>query len=378
VATHNHSGPPLGLLIGEAPPDAAYINLLISASVRAACLALEGLRPVRLFLTEQRLPGLTYNRRALLPDGRVSIAPVPDLPVVERGPLDDRLTVLLLRDYTGNNLAGLVHYACHGVAVLSQAIGADIPGELSERVGALLGAPCLFLQGAAGDVNPTAVTAGRPDLLAWVERAMEPLKDLNGRFHPVLSKPFKALTYHLPLSYAPLPGLQEVEREVRYLERIAAGEVDSPDLQDALRSFRNTMNMQPQEPMDPHKARFVALALAEAGRKTMAALHSRVGLPPQTLGITVWRLGGLLLVFLAAEIFSTTGLQIRDLAPDLTVLPVSYLAPLLGYLPDPASLRLGGYEVSDAWRFYGHPAPFASDSEPRLLKRVAQMVKEEM
>jgi hypothetical protein len=30
----------------------------------------------------------------------------------------------------------------------------------------------------------------------------------------------------------------------------------------------------------------------------------------------------------------------------------------------------GGYEVEYAWRFYRQPAPFAPDSEERLLKTI--------
>jgi hypothetical protein len=240
---------------------------------------------------------------------------------------------------------------------------------------ALLGAPCLFLQSAAADVNPTTVTARQVDLQAWADQAMEHLKGLEDLVQPFRETPFRALTGILQLAYQPLPDSEVAERYVWDLERIAGGDVASPDLQETIRTFKNTMNLRPEEPLEPAKARFTAQALAEAGRKTLAAIQTGAPPSPQPLHLTGWRLGDFLLVFMAAEIFSATGQQIRQMSTRLSVLPVSCMAPLVGYLPDPPSISLGGYEVSDAWRFYGHPAPFAPDSEPRLLQQVAGLVQ---
>ncbi|HEX7976263.1 MAG TPA: hypothetical protein VF498_17770 [Anaerolineales bacterium] len=230
TAVHSHSGPPTGLLGGEPAPDPAYLERLAAQSVAAALQAVGALRPARLYAAELRLPGLTYNRRALLPDGRVSIAPVPDLPVVRRGPLDDRLTVLVWRDLEGRGLAGLIHYACHGVAVLSQAIGSDIPGQLTACIGEQIGAPCLFLQSAAGDVNPTTVTAARDDLLAWTGQAAQRLDGLEGSFRPVRGEPLRSSSRLVALDYEPLSSAAAARRMLRDLVRIAAGDVSSPEL----------------------------------------------------------------------------------------------------------------------------------------------------
>lgn len=374
LATHNHSGPSMGLLVGEANPDVNYLDRLAAFSAQAAALAVEQLQPVRLFLAEARLPALTYNRRALLADGRVSISPQPDAPVVERGPLDDRLTVLLWRSPQGENLAVALHFACHGVAVMTQHIGADIPGEFSTRLSQRLGAPCLFLQGAAGDVNPTTATAERTDLLAWMERAMTCLDGLEERFRPATGTPLQALNGQVNLPFAPLPSLEDTIHNVQALERIAAGDVTSPDLQQTIRAFKNTMNMRPDEALDPGIARFVALALAQAGRITLQVIQRGQPLDPLPLRLGAWQMGEVVLVYLAAEVFTSTGLQLRSLMPGLTVLPVTFLSPVVGYIPDPPAMLRGGYEVDDAWRFYGQPAPFQPDAGPRLISAVQDLL----
>jgi hypothetical protein len=374
TATHTHSGPVMGLLAGETPPAAEYMDRLAQCSVEAAHVALDSLQPTRLMWSEIPMPGLTYNRRALLVDGRVSIMPEPDLPVVQRGPLDERVTVLVWQSLQGKNIAALVQYACHGVAVLSQGISSDIPGALAEAIGLRLGAPCLFLQAAAGDVNPKTVTASWSDMQAWMELALQPLSGLNSVLQPLEQGDFQVAETWLDLSYAALPGEAQAEKQLSDLLRIADGDVTSPDLQGAVGAFKNTMNMPPDAALDPVQSRFVALALAESARRTLEAVRDGSVLSPQKLHLAVWRLGVLHLVFLACEVLTATGLRLRALHPGVKILPVTYLAPLLGYLPDREALSLGGYEVSEAWRFYGHPAAFVDDSEEQVLEAVAKLL----
>jgi hypothetical protein len=290
--------------------------------------------------------------------------------------LDDRLTLLVWRKPKAENIAAVVHFACHGVAVLSQGIGADIPGELARRIGALLGAPCLYLQGAAGDANPTTVTAGRGDLHPWVDQAMGYLKNVNDLLTPVSCEEFQIINTQLPLFYAPLPGETQAEHQVDGFRRIASGDITSPDLQDIVRSFKNTMNLRLDAPLDLQQAQFVAQALALAAEKTLSAIQSRSHLPPQLLRCAIWRMGACCFVLVAGELFSSTGLRIRSLSNHMAVLPVSYCSPLLGYIPEDAALPLGGYEVSDAWRFYGHPAPFEPGTERRILEHLAHLVNQ--
>jgi len=374
TATHTHSGPVLGLLVGESPPAPETLALLAQCSVSAVRLALDGMQPARLLWAEVPMPGLTYNRRALLVDGRVSIMPEPDLPVIQRGPLDERLTLLLWQSLKGKNIAALAHYACHGVAVLSQGIGSDIPGALAESIGLHLGAPCLFLQAAAGDVNPTTVTASWKEMQVWVERAAQPLSGLNDLLRPLEEPDFKAVESWFDLQYATLPKKAQSRKQLSDLLRIADGDVASLDLQEAVRDFKNTMNMPPDAALDPEQSRFVALALAESARRTLEAIQAAEAPLPQSLHLAAWRFGMVRLVFMGCEALTVTGLRLQELRPELKVLLVTYLAPLLGYLPDREAIRLGGYEVTEAWRFYGHPAPFAADSEERVLAAAADML----
>lgn len=374
AATHTHSGPPTSPLAGEADPDPAYVHFLSQQTVAAVESALRTLQPVTLYQASLSMPGLTYNRRAVLADGRVSMALQPDAPVIERGRLDDGLTVLLCQNRQGQNVAAALHFACHGVAMCTQSIGGDIPGELAQRVGGMLGVPCLFLPDASGDINPTVVAAGRADMLAWVDRAMSHLESLPGQFRPVPADDLQVVTTDVLLDYAPLPPRAEVEHRIANLERIAGGDVISPQVEETVRSLGNIMNFKPGQPPERDKAAYAALALAQAGRRTLAALDTGRPLPGCPVRVSTWHLGKIILAMAAAELFAITGARIQALRPEVDILPVTCAAPLVGYVPDRRALGQGGYEVDDAWRFYRQPAPFAADSEERIINRLKTML----
>jgi hypothetical protein len=73
-------------------------------------------------------------------------------------PTEPRLTVIRFDSSAGKPLAILVHYTAHPVLAPAEILkfSADYPGHLYRKVEREFSAPCLFLQGAAGDqsANP--------------------------------------------------------------------------------------------------------------------------------------------------------------------------------------------------------------------------------
>ena len=72
------------------------------------------------------------------------------------GPADDTLLVVRVADDTNATLATLVNYACHPTTLAwdNTLISPDWIGAMREVVETASGAPCLFLQGASGDLGP--------------------------------------------------------------------------------------------------------------------------------------------------------------------------------------------------------------------------------
>src|SRR6202022_1258204 len=90
------------------------------------------------------------NRRAKDVDGKVSLGLNPD------GPADRQIGLLRLERPDGTTIAVMANYAMHGT-VMSGAnleISGDAPGVAAAYVEQKIGAPVLYVNGAAGNMAP--------------------------------------------------------------------------------------------------------------------------------------------------------------------------------------------------------------------------------
>ncbi len=71
-------------------------------------------------------------------------------------PADDTVLVARVNSHDGRVLATLVNYACHPTTLAweNQLISPDYPGAMRELVEEQTRAPCVFLQGASGELGP--------------------------------------------------------------------------------------------------------------------------------------------------------------------------------------------------------------------------------
>jgi hypothetical protein len=79
-------------------------------------------------------------------------------------PADDTVVVARATDAAGGVVATVVNYACHPTTLAWQnsLISPDYVGALRETVTQATGAPCVFLQGACGDLGPRHGFVGDP------------------------------------------------------------------------------------------------------------------------------------------------------------------------------------------------------------------------
>jgi len=156
--THTHAAPEIG------PPgmskvflanrfnhewDREYTRQLIAALIQAVKEARDHLEPARL----QMGVGMSLaniNRRAKDVDGKVSLGLNPD------GPADRQIGLIRLERSDGSLLALVANYAIHGTVMNgdNKLISGDAPGIVSAYVEEKLGAPVLFINGAAGNLAP--------------------------------------------------------------------------------------------------------------------------------------------------------------------------------------------------------------------------------
>ena len=158
TVTHSHSTPEVG-------PPGMYDVLLKGRSdhpwnrdycefVKAALVA--GIRDARARLAPARIAIGTgfsranINRRARDADGKISLGLTPD------GPADRQIGLLRIERPDGSPLGLIANYAMHGTVLAGSMlqVSGDGPGVVSTYVEEKIGAPMLYINGAAGNVAP--------------------------------------------------------------------------------------------------------------------------------------------------------------------------------------------------------------------------------
>lgn len=158
AASHTHSGPaflPYGSAPASDPAALAYLAELEGKVFGAVKQAAETMFPAKLLAGKGSIQ-LGYNRLLVREDGRAR-ALFDNLERVPYGPVDPEFTLLRVEDAEGRPRALLAHYATHAVVLgpTSCKYSADWPGVMQRTVEASLpGVQAMFVQGAAGDINP--------------------------------------------------------------------------------------------------------------------------------------------------------------------------------------------------------------------------------
>ena len=137
VASHTHHGPILEL--DDWPnPKLPYTRRLEEQVGDVIVAAAKALKPARLGVASKQV-SLNRNRHSKLPNK----------------PVDRELLVLRVEDARGKVIAHAVNFAAHPTmqSAALRKLSADWPGAMAALVEKETGAPCLFLQGAAGDLS---------------------------------------------------------------------------------------------------------------------------------------------------------------------------------------------------------------------------------
>ncbi len=306
--THDHYAPAL-LDIPELPADQRFKLFLEDKLVALAHAAQKNLTAAS-FEFGQVDSFLGLNRRT---EQRHQSWDQPS------GPIDPKMSVLLARSPEGKNLGVLVNYAAHPVMMPDKtSISADFPGVLYRELGASLHCPVMYSQGCAGDVIPKVVGGPKEKddfgkrMAGEAERALAAAKPLADPTISYASKrvvvtfvaPWRVDEFraNYPKNFEGVPDYFHswAERYLRYLE-------DGGDIHQS----RDTI-------------------------------------------VRVFSIGDLSFAFLPGEILHLTSLLIRREFPQRKLIVGAYANDTsVGYLPHADEFPKGGYEIDNAWRFYG-------------------------
>lgn len=327
ASSHNHYGPVTDhtgtAIVSESGPQTLpYVENL--------AFVLDGLvRQAMRRLTAGRLAygsdeaHIAINRRESTPDG-VVLGRNPD------GPMNPRVAVLRVDKADGSPVAVIANYACHGVSLGSSCTEytADFPGVMRNVVKTATGAECLFMQGAAGDVNPAVMGDDwlNPEQLG-TELASSVIRAY--RDAAPLQSPVQVAATETILD---LPGLLPSSEH----EALLAVE----DLRAQLKDAEATGNRAQQQ---WSRSRIDRL---ETGIQVLRGVLPR---PTVRAPVTAVRIGAEVgIVTAPGEVFTQIGSEIVSHSPFPLTFYSGYTNGSINYIPTRAAYAEGGYEVSHA------------------------------
>jgi hypothetical protein len=263
------------------------------------------------------------NRREKLPDGRVILGRNPS------GPIDRAVGVLRIDAPDGCPLACVVNFQCHPVSQTGTVdhISADFPGKMCEVVETLADVPCLYLQGATGNINASIM---KPDY--------EPARTLGVRLGCEVVRVWETIQPQ------PVAGLELLSSTVR-LPKIRYGSLDNAAA--LVASLEAEVEQYKANPTSASRLHWAETRL-ERAQAVLKSWTTGVLEDPIEVELQAWRLGNLALVASPGEIFTQIGVRVKEGSPAADTFFVSCANDSIGYIPIAEAYLDGGYEVTHA------------------------------
>lgn len=300
-------------------------------------------------------------------EGRCSLAAHRDFPDPEtgavvcgfhpEGPADDTLLVARIVDSQGTTLGTIVNYACHPTTLAweNTRISPDWVGRMRELVEQATGGPCLFLQGASGDLGPREGFVGEARVadsngeqvgyaaLAALASLPEPATAFEYA-GPVLSGATLGTWRHVPLDQATRAAQARIDWQKLTVPLPYRPDLPTIAQTEAERTAWQEREGQARSAGDELRTRDCR---AEIERRTRQLTRLRALAPGDAfpLPVHVARLGDAVWVFLPGELYQEFQIAIRNAVPGTPVIVATLTNDWQpGYIPPAHTFGHGIYQ----------------------------------
>jgi hypothetical protein len=260
--------------------------------------------------------------------------------------MDPSLGVLKIIDNSGAIRGVVLNYACHPTCLTGEnrLISAEYCGYATRVIQHETGATTMFLTGAIGDIGP--VERGWPVLEQLGNAvATETLRMLDSM--PATEwqgMDITSQTLELPL--LPLPTVEQLENEQAKWRKPAV----APDA--------STLPFHPK----------IQQAMLRWIERTLAQIQTATIQPVVTTEVQVIRASELAFVSAPGELFVELGLAMKQQARARCLFVCGFANDNIGYIPTRGAYPQGGYEITEAYKYYGYPAALAPEAGELLVK----------
>lgn len=317
--THTHGGPAMQHLRLCGTPSPDYQNFAVQTITECILEAGSALQECSLSIGTS-LCHLGVNRRKPTERGLLH-------ELNTDGHTEPELVAAQLKSPSGAAIATVFNYGCHAVCMGAEnrLITGDWPGAAARELERSYGAVALFLQGCSGDVNP-CVRGTYQTVDEVAAMAIQAVNEALAASHKVDGE-LRSSRSQMTLSLAPAPDDAELQAVLKRIHARPQAEWQWPDRYEAAWST-------------------AVLEHPEASR--------RADTPFETGELRLEGAHGFSIAWLPAEAFSTYASHIKNSRKPLPAMVTAYTNGNIGYLPDAAAFPEGGYEVDEAYKYYGY------------------------
>jgi neutral ceramidase len=341
-ATHTHSAPPTAHLF-QSLPDPSYTGSLAIRIADCVQLASARRRPARISWGVGREERLVFNRRYFMKPGtewrdpfgaldEVKTNPGIGNPNVVRpaGPIDPDVAVLAVEGIDGRPISVITSYALHYIGdVGPRHVSADYFSVWGNSLTKLIqqSRPGVSMEGfvpiltnaCSGDINNVNVLGPKRAPTPPYQHMHDVADTLASESHRV----WRELRWQ---DWVPLRASVE--------ELTLATRLPNPHEVTEARSLLAAMQGQPLTKVREIYARETVL------------LHEGFA-PEATMPVQAMSIGNLGLSMIPAEMFASSGMELKKKSPLETTMMIGLANDYRGYIPSPEAMRQGGYET---WR----------------------------
>lgn len=311
---HTHSAPITRTSAGWGTADNDYLNdILIPRSIETVKKAFSAMKPAVMGVGKTK-SNAGINRREITPSGEVILGQNPG------GPYDPTMTAIVFKALDGNTIGTLLHFATHPTSAgPNLSITRDWPGYMIDKVEEITSAPCIYINGAEGDVGPrlsNGKTTGDDSNIREIGLvAASDAERAVGSVSEYTVPTLKVLTKTISLPFTDMPSYDSVI--------------------DAMEAMG-----------DPEKLIEVDITTYDRLKKIKTMYEDNVKAATSLeLSQTVITLDDLAIVPIPFEAFCNIALSLRKNSPYGETLLFGLTGGSFGYLPTEDQLPYGGYEV---------------------------------
>lgn len=339
---HTHSGPASIHLQDCGDVDSRWLSRLKISIVECIVMASQNIKPCRLSYKTGEC-GININRVVDSADEALCLR-------------DTQVSVLEIRDDTSGEVdALLVNYACHPVVLTHDNLlySRDYSYFLAEALQRTYRykANIVFSSSCCGDLDPRergsfdiAERLGE-ELAESILKIEESSISEEGINSGLIS--INTLSVSIPLNY---------NFDEHYL--LAEIEKYSRELKETEQSDANSITI---KVLNAHK---------HWAEKMLEMLKAGILTRMVEADIKLIRIGSLVIVTLPFEAFHEIGLKIKEHYGCLNTMVICYANGDYGYMPSEQMYPRCGYEVKEAYKYYGFPGPIAEGAENIIFNRL--------